>query len=86
MNNTKINGERLIEFSEHIGCNKRYEFNNNSVLWSIVTGNFFVIPNYPNEDLDSTTVKYIISEIGISEKDFFNLWKDYNDNHNEKLN
>jgi hypothetical protein len=72
-----INGTDLVQFVESIGCNKRYEFHDYNVIWSIFTGSFFVIPSYPNETLHPSTLKFIISELGITEEAFYNMWSEF---------
>lgn len=77
-----ITGDKLIDFFEYIGCNVRNNTQNNAVLWSINTGDFFVVPKYNNELIDNYTLTYILDYIGIAQEVFFEMWNQYNNKKN----
>lgn len=70
-------GTDLIRFIESTGCNSRYQLGMHKVMWSIFTGDFFIIPVYDNEYLDRATIKYITLQMGITDEAFSNMLSEY---------
>lgn len=73
----KVSGEELVHFFEAVGCNLRHEVGEHSVMWSVFTGDFFVVPTYDNELLDKGTLEHLIWQVGLTEQAFFDMWKEY---------
>lgn len=73
----EIYGEDLEKLIESLGCNKRNQIGSHSVYWSIYTGDFFVVPIYKNERLDSRTFEHIVWNLGTTEEGFWTMWNQF---------
>lgn len=78
MNNLPdVHGEKIVSFLETQGCNIRDQIGEHMTMWSVYTGDFFVVPLY-EEPLNSLTLKHIIWHLGLTEDAFLDMWGNYN--------
>lgn len=73
---TNIKGNELIHFFENLGCNTRESSRMHTSMWSIYTGDFFVVPSN-NEPIDKRCLEHIILQLGITRESFNDMWNQF---------
>lgn len=73
---SNIKGNDLVVFFETLGCNTRISSEQHTSMWSVYTGDFFVVPS-SDELIDAKCMNNIIWQLGVSREAFDSMWNEY---------
>ena len=73
---SNIKGNELVSFFESLGCNTRISSEQHTSMWSVYTGDFFVVPT-DNESIDDSCLNHITWQLGITNEAFKEMWNQF---------